>query len=166
MMGTSLINTARICQKIKLSNAKVVEARQATGNVKDMESESMEQRTFIQMETPKDEDVLKEEERVRGLNKADVAIKLVKLRKVFAQSYPPKVAVSGISVGINTGEVFALLGPNGAGKTTTIHMLSGNARATSGQAYINGHDVTDGKNGLENVSIYIHTNKIHIIRCA
>ena len=83
--------------RLKLSNAKVVEAGVALGN-ENMESETMEHNIYTN-ETPKDEDVLKEE-RVRGLNKADVAIKLVKLRKVFA--HPPKVAVSGISVGINT----------------------------------------------------------------
>ena len=57
--GTSLINTAKICRKLKLGNAKVEEAGQTAGNEKNMESKPLEQRTFIQMETPKDEDVLK-----------------------------------------------------------------------------------------------------------
>jgi ABC-type glutathione transport system ATPase component len=35
------------------------------------------------------------------------------------KSYGEVLAVDGIDLGINRGEVFALLGPNGAGKTTT-----------------------------------------------
>jgi len=52
------------------------------------------------------------------------------------------VAVDGISLDIQGGEIFGLLGPNGAGKTTTIKMLCTLLEPTSGTATVNGYDVT------------------------
>jgi ABC-2 type transport system ATP-binding protein len=48
------------------------------------------------------------------------------------------VAVDGLSVEIDTGEVFGLLGPNGAGKTTTVNMAVGLARPDSGSIDVAG----------------------------
>ena len=49
------------------------------------------------------------------------AIEVSGLRK----SYGDVVAVDGVDITIESGEVFALLGPNGAGKTTTVEILEG-----------------------------------------
>lgn len=49
-------------------------------------------------------------------------------------------AVNDISFSIKEGELFGFLGPNGAGKTTTIQMLTGLARADSGEIRIGGFD--------------------------
>ena len=57
---------------------------------------------------------------------------------------PPKpqiVALDGISLEIQPGEIFCLLGPNGAGKSTTVGVLTTRVRPTSGQAFIGEHDV-------------------------
>jgi ABC-2 type transport system ATP-binding protein len=51
------------------------------------------------------------------------------------------VAVDGIDLDIDRGELYALLGPNGAGKTTTIRMLCCLVRPTTGDATIVGRDV-------------------------
>jgi ABC-2 type transport system ATP-binding protein len=51
-------------------------------------------------------------------------------------------AVDGVDLCIAQGEFFGLLGPNGAGKTTLINLLSGLARADSGQLSVLGFDVT------------------------
>jgi ABC-2 type transport system ATP-binding protein len=56
--------------------------------------------------------------------------------------YPGVTAVDGVSFTVDRGEIFGLLGPNGAGKTTTIKILTKLIRPTSGQASINGVDVT------------------------
>ena len=52
-----------------------------------------------------------------------------------------KVALAGIDLLVQRGEVFGLLGPNGAGKTTTLRILTTLARPTSGHLRILGHDV-------------------------
>ena len=51
-------------------------------------------------------------------------------------------AVDGVSLSINSGEIFGILGPNGAGKTTTLEMLEGLKDIDEGLASINSIDVT------------------------
>ena len=68
----------------------------------------------------------------------DIVIQVRDLRK----SYNGLVAVDGISFEVHQGEIFGMLGPNGAGKTTTVEILEGLRDLDSGEAYINGLDVT------------------------
>lgn len=51
------------------------------------------------------------------------------------------VALDGLNLQIESGEVFGFLGPNGAGKSTTIKTLMGQIRATRGHALLFGHQV-------------------------
>ena len=51
------------------------------------------------------------------------------------------VALQDIDLRIEYGEFFGLLGPNGAGKTSLISILAGLSYATSGQAWVCGHNV-------------------------
>ena len=51
------------------------------------------------------------------------------------------VALDGLSLDVNPGEIFGLLGPNGAGKSTTVGILTTRVRPTSGQAWIGDFDV-------------------------
>jgi ABC-2 type transport system ATP-binding protein len=53
------------------------------------------------------------------------------------------LAVDGLSLTIEPGEMFCLVGPDGAGKTTTIRMLCGIIRPTSGGAKVFGNDVVE-----------------------
>ena len=59
------------------------------------------------------------------------------LRKQFGDI----VAVNGISLKVERGEVLGFMGPNGAGKSTTMKMLAGFLAPTSGTARICGPDV-------------------------
>ncbi len=52
-----------------------------------------------------------------------------------------KVAVNGLNLTVQAGEVFGFLGPNGAGKTTTMNVLLGFVNATSGSASLFGVDI-------------------------
>jgi len=58
----------------------------------------------------------------------------------LVKRYDRAVAVDGIYLSVNEGEVVGLLGPNGAGKTTTILMLLGLTEPTSGTVSILGKD--------------------------
>lgn len=48
------------------------------------------------------------------------------------------VAVDGVTMQVERGEVFGILGPNGAGKTTTVRMLATLIGRTSGDAWVAG----------------------------
>lgn len=61
--------------------------------------------------------------------------------KTLAKHYGPFVALRGLDLRIDPGEVFCLLGANGAGKTTTIQLFLGFLQPTSGQVLIGGLDV-------------------------
>ncbi len=52
-----------------------------------------------------------------------------------------KVALNGLDLAVQAGEVFGFLGPNGAGKTTTMNVLLGFIQPTGGAAYLFGIDV-------------------------
>ena len=51
-----------------------------------------------------------------------------------------KVAVKGLTLAVQRGEVFGFLGPNGAGKTSTMNVLLGFVQPTSGRATLFGVD--------------------------
>jgi len=51
------------------------------------------------------------------------------------------VALDGVSLEIQAGEIFGLLGPNGAGKSTTLGILTTRVRPTDGHAWIGEYNV-------------------------
>jgi ABC-2 type transport system ATP-binding protein len=56
-----------------------------------------------------------------------------------------KVAVKGLTLSVDRGEVFGFLGPNGAGKTSTMNVLLGFVPPTGGRAWIFGVDAREPK---------------------
>jgi ABC-2 type transport system ATP-binding protein len=57
------------------------------------------------------------------------------------RTYGRKLALDGLTLTVNPGELFALLGPNGAGKTTAIKLLAGLLRPDSGNIAVCRHDL-------------------------
>ena len=50
----------------------------------------------------------------------------------LVKRYGEIVAVDGVSLTVERGEVFGYLGPNGAGKTTSLRMMLGLIRPSAG----------------------------------
>jgi ABC-2 type transport system ATP-binding protein len=64
------------------------------------------------------------------------------LEREFKSSGDTRVmAVDGVDLQVQDGEVYGFLGPNGAGKTTLVRMLVTLLRPTGGTARVAGHDI-------------------------
>src|SRR5919198_1820925 len=58
----------------------------------------------------------------------------------LTKKYGRVVALDGLTMSVERGQILGFVGPNGAGKTTTIKILVGLARPTSGSARVAGAD--------------------------
>jgi ABC-type multidrug transport system ATPase subunit len=67
-----------------------------------------------------------------------MAAELVVDARGLGKRYGAVVAVDGVDMRVERGEVYGFLGPNGAGKTTMLRMLAGLIRPTSGTATVAG----------------------------
>ena len=74
---------------------------------------------------------------VRSLSKTFTVKEGAALRKTSKTI----TALESVSFTVQKGEIFGLLGPNGAGKTTTIKTICTLLQPTSGEVFVNGHDV-------------------------
>jgi ABC-2 type transport system ATP-binding protein len=66
----------------------------------------------------------------------EVVIRIEGLRKRYGEA----VAVDGVNLTVNRGEVFGILGPNGAGKTTTLETMEGLRKPDAGEIEVAGYD--------------------------
>lgn len=65
------------------------------------------------------------------------------------------IAVNGVTLAIESGEVFGLLGPNGAGKSTVIKMLITLIPPTIGTAYVAQFDVVKQRSMVQRSIGYV-----------
>lgn len=85
-------------------------------------------------------------------------LEAVDVRKRYGQT----VALDGVSLAIDAGELFGLLGPNGAGKSTLIGILTGLTDADGGAVRLFGQPFNRGRRdlrrlvgiGTQDLSIY------------
>jgi branched-chain amino acid transport system ATP-binding protein len=56
--------------------------------------------------------------------------------------YGRVMALKGVDLEVNEGEIVTLIGANGAGKSTLMMTVCGNPRAREGTIYFAGHDIT------------------------
>ena len=62
----------------------------------------------------------------------------------LVKHFGPVIALNGVSLSVEPGQVHCLLGDNGAGKSTLIKTLSGVHKPTSGDFLVEGRPVTFG----------------------
>jgi len=81
----------------------------------------------------------------------DYIIETQDLRKSFGSFH----AVRGISLQVHAGSIYGFVGPNGAGKTTTMRILTTLTRASSGDAWVAGHSVSENRRAVRRAIGYM-----------
>lgn len=86
----------------------------------------------------------------------------------ISKKFDSAVVLKDLNAVLHKGEILGFLGPSGAGKTTTIKILTGQLKATGGDAYVLGIHcnnidetiyeqigiVTDNSGVYERMSVY------------
>lgn len=65
------------------------------------------------------------------------------VRKVYSTSSGDAVALDGVSLSLERGEMVALVGPSGCGKTTLLNLIGCIDLPTSGDVFIEGHPTSE-----------------------
>ncbi|HVB45512.1 MAG TPA: alpha/beta fold hydrolase [Streptosporangiaceae bacterium] len=82
----------------------------------------------------------------------DVPLDIVGLTKRYRDG---QLAVDGLDLRVERGQILGLLGPNGAGKTTTLRALMGLIRPDSGTITIFGRQVSAGSPALSRLGAFV-----------
>lgn len=73
-------------------------------------------------------------------------ISVKNLKYVYSPGMPDEtVAISDVSFDVADGEILGVIGHTGSGKSTLLQHLNGLIKPTSGEIYIDGQCITDGK---------------------
>lgn len=74
--------------------------------------------------------------------KNTAAVRTEDVWKIFEQEAEEVQAVRGVNLKIEPGEFTAMAGPSGSGKTTLLNLIGGLTRATRGNIWVAGRDLT------------------------
>jgi branched-chain amino acid transport system ATP-binding protein len=69
-----------------------------------------------------------------------VSVPLLQMRNIETY-YGPIMAIRGVSLDVNEGEIVAVLGANGAGKTTLLKTATGALDSNKGQVLLDGEEI-------------------------
>lgn len=79
---------------------------------------------------------------------------IIKMSNI-SKNFGKVIALDGIDLEVNRGDIYGFIGPNGAGKTTAIRILLGIIKANTGESKIFGKDSWDD-------SVEIHKNLAYV----
>jgi ABC-2 type transport system ATP-binding protein len=80
----------------------------------------------------------------------------------LVKRYGDRVAVAGVDLTVDAGDVYGYLGPNGAGKTTSLRMLLGLIRPDAGSVRLFGRDpLADGARALDGVAGFVEEPRFY-----
>ncbi len=79
---------------------------------------------------------------------------LIELRSVI-KNYSNTIALNGIDLQVNPGEIYGILGPNGSGKTTMLKLIAAIIRPSSGNITVSGHDTIEETNYVKEITGYV-----------
>jgi ABC-2 type transport system ATP-binding protein len=80
----------------------------------------------------------------------------------LVKRYGRLLAVAGVDLAVDAGDVYGFLGPNGAGKTTSLRMLLGLITPTEGEARLFGRDPFRlGRRALEGVAGFVEAPQFY-----
>ncbi|MDO1502563.1 gliding motility-associated ABC transporter ATP-binding subunit GldA [Winogradskyella maritima] len=74
-----------------------------------------------------------------------MSISVSEITKIYGEQH----ALDSVSFHVKSGEIVGFLGPNGAGKSTMMKILTTYLEASSGEAQVSGHDVTEAKKAVQ-----------------
>src|SRR5258708_17913485 len=72
-------------------------------------------------------------------DRSNAAVRATGLLRRFGST----LAVNGLDLCVQPGEIYGFLGPNGAGKSTVVRILCTLLRPSAGTALVAGYDVTE-----------------------
>ena len=78
---------------------------------------------------------------VRLLDEKNTLIDCDALVKIYKSKDVEVMALQGLDLKINKGEILAIIGKSGSGKSTLMNMIGGLERPTAGKLYLNGEDL-------------------------
>ncbi|MEJ8751736.1 ABC transporter ATP-binding protein [Lagierella sp. ICN-221743] len=70
-------------------------------------------------------------------------LKVENLRKEYGEGNNKVIALDGINLEIERGDLVAIVGPSGSGKSTLLHIIGGVDNPNDGKVYIDGNDISN-----------------------
>ncbi len=83
-----------------------------------------------------------------------MSIEVKNIVKIFGE----QTALNDVSFSVNKGEIVGFIGPNGAGKTTLMKIITGLIPPTSGEAFVNGINVSEDTLAIKKQIGYLPEN--------
>lgn len=81
-----------------------------------------------------------------------MSIEVRNLNYIYSPGMPGEtVALSDVSFDVSDGEVLGIIGHTGSGKSTLLQHLNGLMKPSSGEIYVDGQCITDGKTKMSDV---------------